>query len=92
MSDVAADLHITGYVQGVGYRYYFYRVAKQLHLTGWVRNMPDGTVSAHVEGDRGSIETLVKDLRIGPSGAHVKDVDVHWAAFTGRFPSFDIAG
>lgn len=40
-----------GRVQGVGFRYNAQRFGQQLGLTGWVKNMPDGTVSAEVEGD-----------------------------------------
>ena len=92
MSDVAADLTVTGYVQGVGYRYYFYRHARNRQLTGWAKNAPDGSVLARVEGDRGLIEELIAQLRIGPSGASVADVIVRWDHFTGRYTSFDIVG
>ncbi|UCE25743.1 MAG: acylphosphatase [Candidatus Zixiibacteriota bacterium] len=90
MSSVAAELKILGLVQGVGFRYYCYRKALNLNLTGWAKNNHDGSVSAHVEGERGAIEAFIKDLTIGPSSATVTEVDVSWCDFTGQYPKFDI--
>jgi acylphosphatase len=92
MSSAAAELKVNGLVQGVGYRYFFYRRAVRLELTGWVRNAPDGSVFGLVERDKGSIEALVDDLKIGPPTSKVTGVDVHWVPYTGRFASFDVAG
>lgn len=90
MSSVAAELKVRGLVQGVGYRYYCYRKALNLNLTGWAKNDRDGSVSAHVEGERGAIEDFIKDLKAGPSSATVTDIDVAWSAFTGQYRTFDI--
>ena len=53
--------HITFYgrVQGVGFRYYAVNKANQLGLTGWVRNLPDGTVEMEVQGNEPSIDELI---------------------------------
>jgi len=83
-----ADLKISGMVQGVGYRYYAYRRAVSLGLTGWVRNDRDGAVTASVEGDRASIENLIVELRAGPSGAVVADVVVKWRPADQHFQHF----
>ena len=40
-----------GRVQGVGFRYYAVNKANQLGLTGWVKNLPDGTVEMEVQGE-----------------------------------------
>ncbi|UCD65182.1 MAG: acylphosphatase [Candidatus Zixiibacteriota bacterium] len=90
MSSVAAELNIRGIVQGVGFRYFCYRRALELNLSGWARNNPDGSVSAHVEGARGDIEAYIADLKVGPRSASVQDVRVQWADFTGRYDRFDI--
>ncbi|MGD8921690.1 MAG: acylphosphatase [Candidatus Zixiibacteriota bacterium] len=90
MAKAAARLKITGIVQGVGYRYYFYRRATDTGITGWVRNDYGGSVSAEVEGERDDIESLIRALRAGPSSAHVDDIQIEWKSYTGRYSSFDI--
>ena len=40
MSSVGAELRVSGMVQGVGYRYFCYRKANDLGITGWVKNQP----------------------------------------------------
>ena len=87
-----ARLHaiVKGLVQGVGYRFFVIRRAELLGLTGWVKNLPDGTVEVVAEGDRELLEELVKELRRGPSAAHVTDVIVNWERYTGEFRNFDV--
>lgn len=48
-----------GRVQGVGFRYYAVNKANQLGLTGWVRNLPDGTVEMEVQGEEPLIDQLI---------------------------------
>ena len=48
-----------GRVQGVGFRYYAVNKANQLGLTGWVRNLPDGTVEMEVQGHEEQIDELI---------------------------------
>ena len=48
-----------GRVQGVGFRYYAVNKANQLGLTGWVKNLPDGTVEMEVQGNEPSIDELI---------------------------------
>lgn len=54
-----------GRVQGVGFRMFVREHAKELGLTGWVRNMPDGTVDFDVQGAREPVEKLLKLIRKG---------------------------
>lgn len=51
-----------GSVQGVGFRYYSVNKARQLGLTGWVRNLYDGTVEMEVQGEEQAIDELIKFL------------------------------
>lgn len=48
-----------GRVQGVGFRYYAVNKANQLGLTGWVRNLPDGTVEMEAQGCEEQIDELI---------------------------------
>ncbi|MBK0398160.1 acylphosphatase [Limibaculum sp. M0105] len=73
-------LRIHGRVQGVGYRAWAAGQAERLGLSGWVRNEPDGTVSALVEGAPASIEAMIDACREGPYAARVTRVDAQDAA------------
>lgn len=79
----AVDLHVTGRVQGVSYRAATQQEAERLGVTGWVRNEPDGSVAAHLEGDVGAVDALVAWCRRGPTGSRVRDVAVREAAVAG---------
>ena len=48
-----------GRVEGVGFRYYAVNKANQLGLTGWVKNLPDGTVEMEVQGEEPLIDQLI---------------------------------
>ncbi len=87
-----ARLHarVEGIVQGVGFRAYTLRQARQLGLTGWVRNRWDGSVEVVAEGPRGALEDLVRRLHIGPVSAQVTRVEVQWEPYQGAFTSFSV--
>ena len=67
-------LRITGRVQGVWYRGSMEREARRLGVQGWVRNMPDGSVEAVVEGAPTVVHALVAWCETGPPGARVARV------------------
>ena len=67
---------VRGRVQGVGYRASTAHEARRLGLSGWVRNLPDGTVEVEVSGDAAAVDALVGWLGQGPRGARVSGVDV----------------
>ena len=69
-------LHITGRVQGVGYRAWTMQQANALALRGWVRNRTDGSVEALIIGDGDVIATMVEACRSGPRFARVADVAI----------------
>ena len=86
----AAEIFVDGVVQGVGYRNFVERKASQLGLAGFVMNLKDGRVRVRVEGKRGLIEELARDLEKGPPLSRVQTVAVMWRPVTGRFRSFGI--
>ncbi|MCR4438939.1 MAG: acylphosphatase [bacterium] len=88
---VRATIVVRGMVQGVGFRYYAYRHAKALGLKGYVKNQWDGSVLSEVEGERGMVEEYIKALKVGSRLSSVRDVDIHWAEYSGEFDSFEVA-
>lgn len=70
----AVDIQVTGRVQGVSFRYYTQQRARELGVTGWVRNEPDGTVAGHFEGPTDAVDALVAWCRQGPPAARVESV------------------
>lgn len=71
-----STLHIIvkGKVQGVFYRASAKKVARQLGLTGWVRNMPEGTVEIMAQGPAAQLQQFTAWCKEGPAGAKVQEV------------------
>ena len=84
------EVTVHGQVQGVGFRWFVSRTAARLNLVGWVANQPDGSVSVVAEGSDRALDSLVEQVRRGPPGAEVSDVDVRRGPATGRFSGFSI--
>ena len=92
MSRCSVRIRITGLIQGVGYRYFCYRTATSLGLVGEVKNNFDGSVEVEAHGERGQLEILIKELKVGPMVASVRDINLEWGEATDKFDSFDITG
>ncbi len=90
MGKKRAHLAITGRVQGVGFRANTRRKARELRLTGWVKNLHDGSVEAVVEGEKEKIRDLISWANRGPSRARVDEVNVDWEEAKGEFENFSI--
>jgi acylphosphatase len=71
----AYRFRVQGRVQGVGYRYYVLREAEQRQVTGYVRNLPDGSVEVVAEGSDAGLSSLEERLREGPAFSHVDSVE-----------------
>ncbi len=81
---------VHGRVQGVFFRGFTRRQAWELGVTGFVRNMPDGTVEVVAEGQQDALEELLERVRTGPSSARVSSVDFSWSDPTGEFDRFEV--
>jgi acylphosphatase len=81
---------VHGRVQGVSFRYYTRKRARELNLTGYVRNQPDGTVEVVAEGGRPALESLLAFLHEGPGAAFVTQVDTRWRPPSGDLFHFEV--
>jgi len=89
MVRVRAVVH--GRVQMVGFRAFVISHAGDAGLSGTVRNLPDGTVEAVLQGPAHEVERVLRLLREGPSHARVERVDVEYSAPTGKLPAMMVA-
>jgi acylphosphatase len=89
---VARHFRISGRVQGVGFRYYVERIALREGLSGYVRNLRDGSVETMVEGDAESVGRFDIAVRQGPPGARVRDVETTELTPAGRTTGFMVTG
>jgi acylphosphatase len=69
-------VRISGLVQGVFFRVSCARLAKDLDLSGWVRNLPDGGLEAVFQGAEPAVEEILAWCRHGPPAARVSGVEV----------------
>lgn len=90
MEKVRAEIIVTGLVQGVGFRYFVLRQAKEFNLFGYTRNQYDGTVLTIVEGEKYLIEELYKKLKIGPMHADVRSFNIKWSKSENEFVNFEV--
>lgn len=70
----AMHLRVQGRVQGVGYRYSAAREAQRCGVTGWCRNLADGSVEIWAEGETGTLALFVSWVHQGPPGGRVDSV------------------
>lgn len=82
--------HISGLVQGVGFRYSARDRANDLGLSGWVRNISGGRVEVFVQGPEAIVGVFAAWLEDGPTAARVERVDEVPANPDPRFVSFEI--
>jgi acylphosphatase len=78
----ARTFFVTGRVQGVGFRAFTERAARETGVTGWVRNLADGPVEVHANGTVAQLDDFEARLRTGPRWAEVRSVEVSEAAVT----------
>jgi len=81
---------IRGFVQGVGFRHYAAKTARRHGLTGWVTNLPDGSVQACFEGEEAEVQAAVDWCHEGPELANVEQVSEQAGEYSGEFDGFFI--
>ena len=88
--NIRARILVQGRVQGVNYRHHTRLPALQLHVNGWVRNLPDESVEGCFEGEEADVEALIEWCRTGPAWADVDHLAVRREEYRGEFDSFEI--
>ncbi len=84
-------MYISGFVQGVGFRWYARDIAKQLGIKGCVKNLLDGRVEIFAEGQENSLETLIAELKKGELGENISNIETIKEPSTQEFTDFKIA-
>ncbi|MFH0797257.1 MAG: acylphosphatase [Candidatus Omnitrophota bacterium] len=84
-------LHVSGYVQGVGFRWYAEKIARKVgDITGFVRNLGDSRVEVVAEGEEAQLEKFLNELKSGYLGKNIEDIRNLDEPCTGQFPDFAI--
>jgi len=82
---------VYGSVQGVYFRDFTARRARELGLTGYVCNLRQvEAVEVNAEGEREQLVTLISHLKVGPPAARVTKVVTDWSEYTGSYSDFRI--
>ena len=79
-----------GRVQGIGFRYTAERIARDMDVNGWVRNLPDGRVELLCEADEKTLSDFLDKIKNGVLKSYIRDTEVEWSCATGEFKNFDI--
>ena len=85
-----AKILVSGVVQGVGFRYFVFGLAKNFGLPGIVKNLYDSRVYIEVEGNQEIIKQFIRDVKTGNRWSVVKAINVEWENYSGKFKNFDI--
>ena len=85
MENIRLHIYVSGRVQGVLYRKYAQQKARELDITGWVKNLLNGQVEIVIEGEKETVEQFVEWCRQGPSFAKVEKLDVQKEEYREEF-------
>lgn len=84
------EAYISGVVQGVGFRYFTRKMAKEFGVTGFVMNLNNGKVFLVAEGSDEQLEKFLSTIRQGPVHAIVKKVETVQKEATEEFSNFTV--
>ncbi|MBU2229242.1 acylphosphatase [Patescibacteria group bacterium] len=90
MKKKRARIRIYGIVQGVFFRYNALEKAKELQITGWVKNESDETVKIDAEGEEKNLQRFIDWCHNGPDQASVNKVEIEWDDYKNLFKNFKI--
>ena len=81
---------VSGKVQGVWFRDSTRQEAIKLKVTGWVKNIPSGTVYLEAEGEENNLKSLERWLHTGSPHSRVDRVDLQWIVPTKTYSTFNV--
>ncbi len=87
---IARKCFIKGLVQGVGFRFFTQRAAARHQVLGYVKNLEDGRVEVHIEGDEKAVQEFINDLSTGPTFSRVEEIEEIVLDPIGSFTAFRI--
>lgn len=87
---IHAEIIVQGFVQGIGYRYFTLRKARDYNLVGYVKNLMNGDVLCEVEGEEGLVNDFIKELRIGPTFSRVTNIVVEKSNTLVGYTTFEV--
>ena len=82
--------YFLGTVQGIGFRFTAERLADDLGLTGWVKNLRDGRVEVVAEGGEEALKEFIAKMN-KRMGGYIRDFVIDWQEARGEFRNFDVA-
>lgn len=86
----AVKLIVQGTVQGIFFRNFCKEHADKLGLRGFVRNLESNDVELRLEGEGSKIDEMIKDVKVGPAHAQIRNVKVEEVKWSGEFSDFKV--
>lgn len=80
----------SGTVQGVGFRFTAEHIARQIGVTGWVKNLPDGRVEVLAEGEEKKLAELLERIAGGALKNYIRNIEKSYSEPTGEYKDFTI--
>ncbi len=80
---------VSGRVQGVGFRYYIARIAGEMGLSGYAKNLFTGEVEIAAEGRKEFLDILIEKAKEGPGNSRVSSCKVEWLDFNKKYDKFE---
>lgn len=88
---IRAHIFVSGRVHGVCFRADTQQIAREIGLTGWVKNLLNGKVEIVVEGEKEKVKQMVDWVKHGPPAAKVNNIDIQWQEYIGEFKNFYVS-
>jgi acylphosphatase len=90
VKNTSVKIIVSGYVQGVGFRFFIARIAHSLNIKGYVKNLYNGDVEIYAEGSKELLEEIVEKAKIGPAYSHIDSIKLEWLDFKNKYNKFEI--